>query len=69
MMAIVAEEFAAAMRSVGLQPSARVSLALSGGVDSMALALLASRYLTTPPSTITIDHRMRPESTTEAAWV
>ncbi|KAJ6780124.1 hypothetical protein PWT90_03837 [Aphanocladium album] len=56
-------------------------LAISGGVDSMALAYLFSHYVKTYKSqhitdnpvrdilSVTIDHRLRPESSTEAAKV
>ncbi|CUS08198.1 unnamed protein product [Tuber aestivum] len=58
---------------VGL-PS-RLGIALSGGVDSMALAYLTSRLFSShnsPPSAIhafIVDHKVRPESTTEACSV
>jgi tRNA(Ile)-lysidine synthase len=54
----------------------RVGLAVSGGVDSMALATLYSKALKSPTGLslpqchgIIIDHKFRPESTEEAKWV
>ncbi|KAJ4151190.1 hypothetical protein LMH87_011905 [Akanthomyces muscarius] len=58
-----------------------IGLAISGGVDSMALAYLFSHYIKTYKTqhiadnpvhdilTVTVDHRLRPESTAEAAKV
>jgi tRNA(Ile)-lysidine synthase len=51
-----------------------VGFAISGGVDSMALAALyteaqsANNFLPKPHGFI-VDHRVRPESTEEAEWV
>ena len=42
----------------------RVAVAVSGGPDSLALALLAQRWGT--PSAFIVDHGLRPESATEA---
>jgi len=53
-----------------------IGLAISGGVDSMALATLYSKALKSPTGShlpkchgIIIDHKFRPESTEEAKWV
>lgn len=51
-----------------------IAVALSGGADSMALTLLLREHLRrqqihTPLLAITVDHRLRPESTQEAADV
>jgi tRNA(Ile)-lysidine synthase TilS/MesJ len=53
-----------------------LGLAISGGVDSMALATLYSTALKSPTGShlpqchgIIIDHKFRPESTEEAKWV
>jgi tRNA(Ile)-lysidine synthase len=43
----------------------RIAVAVSGGADSMALAVLARRYA--EPLALIVDHRLRPESTAEAA--
>ena len=55
------------------QPPAPVlAIAVSGGADSMALALLAHGWATKHGGTIialTVDHRLRPESTAEAQQV
>jgi tRNA(Ile)-lysidine synthase TilS/MesJ len=52
----------------------RTGLAISGGVDSMALASLYTRALKRNRSLpqahgFIVDHKARPESTEEAAWV
>ncbi|KAG0644313.1 mitochondrial tRNA-lysidine synthetase [Tuber brumale] len=53
----------------------RLGIALSGGVDSMALAYLTSRLFSShsePPSAIhafIVDHKARPESTAEARTI
>ncbi|KAF2656529.1 hypothetical protein K491DRAFT_691925 [Lophiostoma macrostomum CBS 122681] len=52
----------------------RIGLAISGGVDSMALAALCSRHWDKHPGPvmahgIIIDHKMRAESGQEAQWV
>jgi tRNA(Ile)-lysidine synthase len=57
-----------------LPPEAPVPLAvaLSGGSDSMALVLLTAEWATQRNAallTLTVDHRLRPESTAEAAQV
>ncbi|KAK6008525.1 hypothetical protein QM012_000428 [Aureobasidium pullulans] len=49
-----------------------LGLAISGGVDSMALAVLCKRvrrFKTPPITAFIVDHRLRPESTTEAQSV
>ncbi|GLD95014.1 hypothetical protein PINS_up003639 [Pythium insidiosum] len=50
------------------------AVALSGGADSMALTLLLAEFLErhrvpTPLLAVTVDHRLRPESTEEARHV
>ncbi|TQW00163.1 PP-loop family protein [Cordyceps javanica] len=66
---------------LGLNTDKLQGLAVSGGVDSMALAYLFSQYIKTYKSqriadnpvhdilTVTVDHQLRPESTSEAAKV
>lgn len=75
--AISENEFLEALNSV-LSPlnrnekSKAVGIAVSGGVDSMALATLyaRSRSAGLPPlHGFIIDHKARPESTVEAQWV
>lgn len=49
-----------------------LAVALSGGADSMALTLLAQRWATAHNVSLialTVDHRLRPESSTEALQV
>ena len=50
-------------------PDARILVAVSGGPDSVALLLLAHAALGERCSAATVDHRLRPESADEAAWV
>ncbi|MBV8939979.1 MAG: tRNA lysidine(34) synthetase TilS [Alphaproteobacteria bacterium] len=55
-----------------LHPSATMAVAVSGGADSMALALLAHAWAAAKGITLTaltVDHRLRPESAAEAAQV
>ena len=51
-----------------------IGIAISGGVDSMALATLYKEFREENPSApkaygFIVDHRVRPESTEEASWV
>lgn len=52
----------------------RIGFAISGGVDSMALATLYKEAQATNQSLpkahgFIVDHKLRPESTEEAEWV
>lgn len=76
--AIGDDEFLEALQRVlpleQLQPtSPPVGLAVSGGVDSMAIATLYSRckqsHQLPDLHGIIVDHKARPESGEEAAWV
>ena len=54
------------------EPRPRLAVAVSGGPDSMALCLLADRWARARGGTVaglTVDHRLRPESTAEARQV
>lgn len=66
-------EFSAAMAPLGpFEPSPRVAVAVSGGADSLALALLAAHWCHDRGGTlvaVTVDHRLRPNSTAEAVMV
>ncbi|KAJ1973535.1 hypothetical protein H4R35_004065 [Dimargaris xerosporica] len=63
-------EFAAAMRQLGLPPGRPYAIALSGGIDSMALAWLLQQYnQQAPVVAFTVDHQFRPESRDEARQV
>lgn len=65
---IDAAEFDALMRGLGLTPaSGPVAVAVSGGPDSLALALLAARWGETVA--LTVDHGLRPDSGEEARRV
>ena len=66
-------EFAAALAAIGgFEPRPLIAVAVSGGPDSMALALLADRWARERGGSVlalTVDHRLRPESADEAAAV
>jgi len=68
-----AQTFAAALRELGpFEPKPVLAVAVSGGADSMALALLADRWARARGGRIvalTVDHRLRPESAAEARTV
>lgn len=64
---ISADEASAAFSAVGLEAGARVSLAVSGGADSLALLVLAVDCLDV--HALTFDHGLRSESAAEAALV
>ena len=66
--------FAVTMRHLlGLRPPARLGIAVSGGVDSMALALLTRQYLSNFDDidlmTFTVNHGFRSESHEESLQV
>jgi tRNA(Ile)-lysidine synthase len=65
-----AAEFAGRLARLGpFEASPRLAVAVSGGPDSLALALLAARWAKARGGTaaaITVDHRLRPESAVEA---
>lgn len=67
------EEFDGLMASIGpFEPSPHLAVAVSGGADSMALALLADRWARARRGRITalvVDHGLRPESADEARLV
>jgi len=50
-------------------PGGRVGVAVSGGPDSVALLLLAAAARPGSVEAATVDHRLRPESSAEAAMV
>ena len=69
--AVTVEEFSTLLTRAGIPPTQRLAVALSGGADSTALALLAhheshhSHGRRPPPLILQVDHRLRPESTAE----
>jgi len=67
---LIADRFAGSMAALGpFERSPRLAVAVSGGSDSLALALLASDWAKGQGGDIvalTIDHRLRPESGAEA---
>ncbi|HEX6442165.1 MAG TPA: tRNA lysidine(34) synthetase TilS [Stellaceae bacterium] len=66
-------EFAAALDRIGgFEARPSIAVAVSGGPDSMALALLADRWARRRGGQawgLTVDHRLRPESAEEASAV
>jgi len=68
----IAGEFAAAMASLAVPAKARVAVAVSGGADSMALALLLvhwARSNTVTVHALTVDHCLRDAAADEAKQV
>ncbi len=67
------DKFAAAMAQLGpFEPAPRLAVAVSGGPDSMALALLAADWVRARQGSLLaliVDHRLRPASAAEAAAV
>lgn len=61
------EEFVDLLKPFNL--SSKIAVAVSGGADSIALALLMKRWSGYPIVALTVDHQLRPESTTEAQMV
>ena len=65
--------FAAALSAIGgFEPQPFIAVAVSGGPDSLALAILADRWARERGGravALTVDHRLRPESADEAALV
>jgi tRNA(Ile)-lysidine synthase len=71
--AVTPAEFERLMQAVGpFEPRPRVAVAVSGGSDSMALALLAAGWAARRRGAIialTVDHGLRPEAAAEARQV
>lgn len=69
--AVIAAEFAALMRAFEpFEPKPHVAVAVSGGADSMALAVLLHRWVRARGgmvSVLTVDHGLRRAATVEAA--
>jgi tRNA(Ile)-lysidine synthase len=69
--------FATTLKSFGaFEPSPRIAVAVSGGIDSLALTFLAHQWIKENGGTLTalhVDHRLRPESSGDAnkvrAWL
>jgi tRNA(Ile)-lysidine synthase len=63
---------AAILDNLHFESSPVIAIALSGGSDSMALLALTQHWTSLRNAKIialTVDHRLRPESAAEAAWV
>jgi tRNA(Ile)-lysidine synthase len=71
MPALSDQAFANRMATLGpFEPATRLAVAVSGGADSMALALLGQRWVAGRRGSLLaliVDHRLRPESGHEAA--
>src|SRR3954469_15552596 len=70
--ALTSDAFAAAMSTYGLTPGAKIAVAVSGGADSMALALLLADWAGPrgiDVSALTVDHGLRAEAAAEARQV
>jgi tRNA(Ile)-lysidine synthase len=67
---LIADRFASAMAALGpFECSPRLAIAVSGGSDSLALALLAAEWARGQGGeavALTVDHRLRPDSGAEA---
>jgi tRNA(Ile)-lysidine synthase len=67
------DDFAALMARLGpFEPRPRIAVAVSGGADSLALALLAAEWAVArggEAAALTVDHQLRPTSAAEAAQV
>ncbi|CAG8479417.1 13334_t:CDS:2 [Acaulospora morrowiae] len=71
-ISISTAEFASLMKKIPLVKEEPLGVAVSGGVDSMALCYLLSRYCRDYKHKLTafiVDHKLRPESTWEASQV
>src|SRR4051812_9991821 len=70
---ITSEEFAAAMKKTSIANSCpQIAVAVSGGGDSMALAVLMQEWVQARSGTmlaLTVDHGLRTESSNEARAV
>jgi len=70
---LAAGEFAGLVEALGPWPARpALAVALSGGRDSLALALLLRDWVAARQGrllALTVDHRLRPASAEEAAWV
>ena len=69
---VSAEAFASAMQPLTSAGISNIAVAVSGGADSMALAILAADWAKSRGAimtALTVDHRLRPESSSEAQTV
>ena len=65
----IKESFKNSMIATSISATDKVAVAVSGGIDSMALAIIASSYFKKPILAITVDHKIRKESKNEAEKV
>jgi tRNA(Ile)-lysidine synthase len=63
------ERFRADCEALTGSPTRRLGVAVSGGPDSLALLLLANAAFPGEVAAATVDHRLRPESASEARFV
>lgn len=64
--------FSAAMSALPLKPGTKIALAVSGGGDSMGMAVLMEKWVKSHGGTLlalTVDHGLRPEAKKESADV
>ncbi|ARJ65110.1 tRNA lysidine(34) synthetase TilS [Magnetospirillum sp. ME-1] len=70
---LTSDDFSRLMAPLGpFESQPRLGVAVSGGADSLALALLADRWAKERGGDVlalTVDHGLRPESAAEAEWV
>ena len=70
---VTAGEFAGAMAALGpFEPAPHLALAVSGGADSLALAVLAADWLEARGgrgTVLTVDHGVRVAAAAEARWM
>ena len=71
--AVTSDEFSAFMQKLGISETyPKIAVAVSGGGDSLALTALMQEWITTHNGemlTLTVDHKLRTESTAEAKEV
>ncbi|KNE72336.1 tRNA(Ile)-lysidine synthetase [Allomyces macrogynus ATCC 38327] len=67
--ALTLADFARLMRTIPIGPTERLAVGVSGGPDSMALLMLLNKWAPGRVHAITVDHKLRDDSTDEAQRV
>ncbi|KAI9188297.1 hypothetical protein H9P43_002688 [Blastocladiella emersonii ATCC 22665] len=62
-------ELAGLLKGIAISPTEKLAVAVSGGPDSMALLYLLNQWAPGRVHALTVDHKIRPESTEEAVRV